>query len=150
MFDRLAEITKETAQRAFEFFEKRGGEFGKEFDDWFNAEAKVLRPVAVEMTESNGTINVSAAVPGFKADEIEISIKDDQLIMSGETEKKEERKDENVVYSDWESNRFFRQLTLPCGVDADNVRAELKDGILKLSLPKMAAEEPKRVAVQAG
>ena len=149
MFERLAGITKETAQKAFEFFQKRGGEFGKEIDDWFNAESKVLRPVAVEITETDGSVNVTAAVPGFKPEEIEISVKNDLLIISGETEKREERKDENVIYSDWESNRFFRQLTLPGVVDSEKVEAVLKDGILRLSLPKVAALETKHVAVKA-
>lgn len=150
MFDKLAELTKETAAKAYEFFQKRGGEFGKEIDDWFNAESKVLRSVAVEITETDGSVNVSAAVPGFRPEEIEISVKDDLLIMSGRNEKREEREDENLVYSDWEGNQFFRQLTLPSVVDAEKVQAELKDGILKLSLPKVAAQEAKSVAVKAG
>ncbi|MGD9563054.1 MAG: Hsp20 family protein [Pyrinomonadaceae bacterium] len=150
MFDKLSELTREIAQNAYEYFRKRGGEFGKELDDWFNAEAKVLRPVAVEITETDGTIDVSAAVPGFKPKEIEISVEDNQLILSGKTEKRKEREDENVVYTDWESNRFFRQLTLPSAVDTDNVEAELKDGILRLSLTKASTDEPKRIAVKAG
>ncbi|MGD9589550.1 MAG: Hsp20/alpha crystallin family protein [Pyrinomonadaceae bacterium] len=71
--------------------------------------------------------------------------------MSGRTEKKSEKKEEGeVVYTDWESDRFFRQLTLPSAVQADNVKAELKDGILKLTLPKAEVQEPKRIAVKAG
>jgi len=150
MFERLTEISKETAKKAYEFFLQRGGEFGKELDDWFNAESTVLRPVAVEITETDGRINVSAAVPGFKPDEIEISVKDDQLIMSGKTEERQEKTDENVVYTDWKSDRFFRQLTLPGTVDAENVKAELKDGILKVTLPKAEVHELKRIAVKAG
>lgn len=150
MFDRLAEITKDTGKKAYDFFQERGGELGNEIRDWFDAESKILRPVAVEITESDGSVNVSAAVPGFKPEEIEISIKDDVLIVSGKTEKREEKKDENLVYSDWESNQFFRQLTLPSSVESENAKAELKDGILRLTLPKAAAEEPKQIAVSAG
>lgn len=150
MFDKLAEISDETAQKAFEFFLQRGGELGRELDDWFYAESQVLRPVAIEIKEANGNITVDAAVPGFKPDEIEISVMGDQLIMSGQTEKREEKKDESVVHTDWMSDRFFRQLTLPTAVDADHVKAELKDGILKLTLPKAEGRELKRIAVNAG
>lgn len=150
MFEKLAEVTNATAHKAYEMFLARGGELGKALDDWFNAESKILRPVAVEITEGNGKINVCAAVPGFKPEEIEVSVKNDLLILSGETEKREERKDENIVYTDWKSDRFFRQLTLPDAVNADDVKAELKDGILTLSLPKVTAEESKHVAVTAG
>src|SRR5688572_17360589 len=62
MFERFAEVTKETAKKAFEFFQRRGGEFGKELDDWFKAESEILRPVPVEITQTNGQINVTAAV----------------------------------------------------------------------------------------
>jgi HSP20 family protein len=150
MFERLAEITRDTAHKAYDFFQKRGGELGNEIQDWFDAESKILRSVAVEITESNGSVNVSAAVPGFKPDEIEISVKDDVLIVSGKTEKREEKEEENLVYSDWESNQFFRQFTLPSFVDPENAKAELKDGILRLTLPKAAAEKPKQIAVKAG
>ena len=150
MFERLAELTKETTQKAFEYFVRRGGDFGKEFEDWFRAEAEILRPVKVEITETDKTINVSALVPGFKPEEIEISVKDNLLILSGETKTEDKREDENTVYSEWRSNRFFRQLTLPSEVNADKVKANLKDGILHLKLPKAAPREVKQIAVTAG
>jgi HSP20 family molecular chaperone IbpA len=150
MFERLAELTKETTQRAFEYFVRRGGDFGKEFEDWFRAEAEILLPVKIEMTETDKQINVSAMVPGFKPEEIEISVKDNILILSGETRKEDKQEGENMVYSEWRSNRFFRQLTLPAEVNADKVRANLKDGILHLKLPKAAPREVKQIAVSAG
>ena len=150
MFERLAELTRETTQRAFEFFVRRGGDFGKEFEDWFRAEAEILRPVKIEITETDKLVNVSAMVPGFKPEEIEISINDKTLIMSGETKKEEKSEAENTVYTEWRSNRFFRQLTLPAEVNADKVKASLKDGVLYLKLPKAAPHEAKQIAVAAG
>lgn len=149
MFERLAELTRETTQRAFEFFVRRGGDFGKEFEDWFRAEAEILLPVKVEITETDKIINVSAMVPGFKPEEIEISVKDKTLIMSGETKLEEKREDANTVYSEWRSNRFFRQLTLPAEINPDKVKASLNDGILYLKLPKAAPHEVKHIAVAA-
>lgn len=150
MFDRLAEISRETAKKAYEFFLDRGGDFGKEIDDWFKAENEVLRFVPVRVTEANGTVSVRADVPGFKPEEIEISVKDDLLMISGKTEEHIEKKDENVVYTDFKSNRFFRQMILPSPVNADNVEAQLKDGILNISLPKATvADEPKKIAIKA-
>jgi HSP20 family protein len=150
MFDRLAELTQETAHKAYDFFLKRGGEFGRELDDWFKAESEVLRPVAVEITETKDIINIKATVPGFKPDEIEISVKDNILILSGKTEVEEKKEEENTVYSEWRSNRFFRQLTLSSEIDVEKVEARLKDGVLQLTLPKIAPREAKQVAVTAG
>lgn len=150
MFERLAELSRETAHKAYEFFLRRGGGFGREIDDWFKAEAEILRPVTVEITETDKLVNVRAAVPGFKANEIEISVKDNILILSGATEAEEKKEEENTYYTEWRSNRFFRQLTLPAEVNADNVKANLKDGILQLTLPKAAPREVKQIAVTAG
>jgi HSP20 family protein len=149
MFERLAEITKETAHKAFEIFQRRGGEFGRELDDWFSAESEVLLPVKVEVTETDKQINVRAAVPGFKPEDIEVTVKDNILILSGETESREKREDENTVFSEFRSNKFCRQLTLSSEVDEDKVAANLKDGVLQLTLPKVPAKEATQVPVNA-
>ena len=108
MFEQLAEFTKETARKAYEFFHLRGGEFGKEFDDWFRAETEILMPVRAEITETADKINVRATVPGFKPEEIQVSVKDNLLILSGETEKREKREDENTIFSEWLNTTLFR------------------------------------------
>jgi HSP20 family protein len=148
MFDRMADITRETAARAFDYFMSRGGMFGTRFDDWLKAESEILRPTPVEITETKDMVNLKAAVPGFKPNEIEISIKDNDLIMSGERNVAEKNEDENTFYSEWHSNRFFRKLTLPSDVETEGVTANLKDGILTMSLTKKAAEEAAKIKVQ--
>jgi HSP20 family protein len=150
MLEHFAALTKETAQKAYEFFQKRGGEIGKELDDWFKAESEILLPVPVDITETAEQFNVRAAIPGFKPEEIEVSVKDKLLILSGKTEMREKKEGENTVYSEWRSNRFFRQLPLSSEVNAEKVEATLKDGVLMLTLPKLPAREPKHIAVNAG
>jgi HSP20 family protein len=150
MFDKMAEITKETAARAFDFFRDRGGEWGRELDDWFRAESEILMPVPIEIKQTDETIYVTAAVPGFKPDEIEVSVKDNFLILSGTAKSRETKTEDNVVLSEWKSNRFLRQLYLPANVIADKVEAKLADGILELTLPKAAEHETKKISVAAG
>ena len=150
MFERMAEVTKDVATKAFEFFLYRGSEVGKELEDWFRAESEILRPVQVEIREANGNFLVSAAVPGFKPDEIEVSVKDNILMISGMTEAREDRDDESVILREWKSNRFCRQLALPARVNAEKVEARLTGGMLELTLPKAAAEEETKIAVAAG
>ena len=150
LFERMANITNEIAGRAFDMFRFRGGEWGKELDDWFNAEREVLRPVPVEIKESETNVIVTAAVPGFKPDEIEVSVRENLLMLSGETKASEEKRDENVIVKEWKSNRFLRQFTLPSNVDADNIQANLKDGMLELTMPKTPAAEAKSIPVKTG
>lgn len=149
LFERFADLTQKTANKAYEYFQRRGGEFGRELDDWFRAESEILLPVSVEMTETNDQINVRAAVPGFKAEEIEVSVKDNILIVSGETETREKSEDENTILSEWRSNKFCRKLTLTSEVDPEKVEANLRDGVLELTLPKLPEREAKQIPVSA-
>lgn len=149
MFEKLAEITKETTARAYDFFMTRGSQFGSHLEDWLRAEAETLRAAPVKITDTKDMVNVVIAAPGFKPDEIEISVKDDLLIVSGESKAEEKKEDENTFYSEWRSDRFMRKLILPANVEAKDIDAKLKDGILTLALKKRAEEEAVKIAVKA-
>jgi len=151
MFEKFAEISRETASRAFDFFRLRGGEFGHELEDWFRAESDVLHFVPVEIKEENGSLKVTADVAGFKPEEIEIGVEGNSLMISGKSKARSEIKDENVLYTDFRSNRFFRQMPLPKPVNADGAKADIKDGMLHISLPKAKPEAGvTKIAVSAG
>ncbi|QQS41253.1 MAG: Hsp20 family protein [Acidobacteriota bacterium] len=147
LWDKMRDATRRTAEKAYEYFRARGGELGKELEDWFRAEKEILRTVPVEIREKDSKILVSAAIPGFNADQIEVSVKDDCLMISGEREESEEKTEGELVMSEWKSNRFFRKLVLPSPVDEARVKARLRDGILELTLPKAEVEEPRQVRV---
>lgn len=149
LFERIAEFTRLTSQKAYEYFLSHSDKFGTHFDDWLKAEMEILRPTPIEIKETADNINVRAAVPGFKPEEIEISIKDAILIMSGETMAKEAKEDEKIFLNEWRSNRFCRQIVLPSEVETEGVEATLKDGILTLTLKKRAAEEAAKISVIA-
>ena len=149
MLERVAEFTSETSKKAYDYFMLRGDDLTSHFDDWLKAEMEILRPTPLEITETNETISVRAAVPGFKPEEIDISLKDDLLIISGEMKSEEKKDDEKLFLNEWRSNRFCRQMRLPSEVETENVTAQLKDGILHLSLKKKAAEEAAKISVTA-
>jgi len=149
MFEKLAAITRETAERAFSFFMERGARIGNQAEDWLRAEMETLRAAPAKITEDKDTINVTIAAPGFKPQEIEMSIKDNTLIVSGETSAEKHSEEEKTFYSEWRSDRFFRKLTLPSEVETDNPEAVLKDGVLTLTLKKKAEEPAAKVAVKA-
>jgi HSP20 family protein len=148
LFEKLAAITRETAARAHNFFLERGSQLGTHLEDWLRAEAETLRAAPVKITDTDKTVIVLVAVPGFKPEEIEVSIKDDILLVSGETRTENEKEEQNTFYSEWRSDRFMRKLTLPTEVETDNAEAKLKDGILTLTLKKKAAVEATKVAVK--
>lgn len=148
LFEQMKELTQNIAQRAYEFFETRGREFGRELDDWFRAESEVLRRVPVEIKEEGDKLTVRAEVPGFKAEEIKVSVEPQRLVISGKTEAKEEKQEAQTVYSEWRANQFCRALTLPSEVDPASAAATIKEGVLELTLTKLATKEPVQVVVK--
>lgn len=89
-----------------------------------------------------------AEVPGFKAEEIKVSVESDRLIISGESESTTEEKTEQTVYNERRSRQFCRAIALPADVDPRTATATLKDGVLELALNKNGHETSVNVEVK--
>jgi len=143
LIERMAELTKVVARRAYEFFESRGREFGGELEDWFRAESELLRPVPATMKETDDQFRVRAEVPGFKANEIKISVNPRQLMIEGSIDRSNEEKtgeeSEKVIFCERRANRFYRSFNLPAEINLTKVAAKLKDGVLEITMPKIPA-----------
>jgi HSP20 family protein len=92
---------------------------------------------------------VTAEIPGMKGDDLEIKIEGDTLMLKGE--RKPEEAGEEISYHRREraTGTFQRSLTLPGKVDAENVSATYKDGVLTVTLQKEKAALPRQIAVKA-
>jgi len=93
---------------------------------------------------------VSADLPGVNPDEIDISIKGDSLTLSGNRANvvDEEQTDEiNYIRRERGVGEFSRTIKLPFDVDVEGVKANYTDGILKLELPRLPEEMPKKISV---
>ena len=99
----------------------------------------------LDIVEAEGALTVRAEVPGFKAEEMEVSVEPRRLTITGKRESRSEQKKGRMVYSDRCSNQFLRVVNLPAEVEASKMTATLKDGILELEVPKAAL--PKKIPV---
>lgn len=116
------------------------GEFGQSqfFNEW---------APAIDLFEDKDQFIVKAEVPGMKKQDIDISLHNDALTISGER-KLEEKKTEGTNYrAERFFGRFQRTVTLPKNVATDKVNASYKDGILTVSLPKSEQAKPKQIEV---
>jgi HSP20 family protein len=100
--------------------------------------------------ETNEAFVFKADVPGLKEDDLEISLTGNRLTVSGKRD--EERRDENERFFAYERSygTFTRTFTLPDGVDTEHVNADLKDGVLTLTLPKRPEVQPKKIQLKSG
>ena len=146
LIDRMEKLYDQIARRAFDLFESDGGIFGRDLENWFKAESELLHPVHLDVSESEKEVSVRAEVPGFAANELEISLEGTRLTIAGKRESKKERKEKKTVYEEHCSDQLLRVVTLPAAVDAAKAEATLKDGMLELKLPKAAPA--KKIAIE--
>jgi HSP20 family protein len=146
LFSRVEKLYDQIARRAFEIFEGNGRNFGRDLEDWLKAESELLHPVHVDVSETDTQIGVRAEVPGFAANELDVSVEGTKLTISGKRETKEERKEKKSVYSEHCSSQLLRVIELPASIDVNKTEASLKDGILELKMPKAAP--PKKIAIE--
>ncbi len=101
----------------------------------------------VDIIDRNDALVVRAEMPGVKKDDLDITIAGDRLTFEAKRENKEEEKKEDFFRTEIAYGRMYRVVQLPVAVDADNVKAEMHDGIVEVFLPKLEVTEPHRVKV---
>ena len=102
---------------------------------------------AVDLYEDKDSLTVRVELPGMKKEDIEISLHQGSLIISGE--RKTESEDTETSRSERFFGRFQRSLELPKPVDANKVTATYRDGILMVRLPKTEESKPKQITVKS-
>ena len=103
---------------------------------------------ALGVYQDKDQFTVVAELPGLKKEDIELSLHNGVLTISGE--RKQEKKSEEGYRSERFFGRFQRSVTLPASLDGNNVKATYQDGILKVVLPKAEEAKPKQIQVSIG
>ncbi|MCP4543116.1 MAG: Hsp20/alpha crystallin family protein [Chloroflexi bacterium] len=106
------------------------------------------RVLAVDMYETDDVIVVESAIPGIRADDLEISITGDTLTIKGETKIDEDINEENYAYRERHYGSFYRSLSIPVPVVTNKTEAEFENGVLTLTLPKAKEAKPKAIKVR--
>ncbi len=101
---------------------------------------------ALDLYQSNDNVIAVVELPGMRKEDIDISLHDNTLTISGER-KRESKGDENAERTERYVGTFRRSIALPTRVDANKVSATYEDGILKVTLPKAEEAKPKQIQV---
>ena len=104
---------------------------------------------AIDMFQTDDEVVVRAALPGFKADEVQINVTGDVLTLRGEIKQQEEMKERAWHIREHRWGSFERSVSLPTEVTADKAVADFENGILTITLPKAEEVKPKTITVKA-
>jgi HSP20 family protein len=104
----------------------------------------------LDLSETKDAYVAKLEAPGVEPKEINVSIRDGLLVMTGEKTREEEEKNEKFYRAERAWGAFTRTVPLPGPVDTENTTAAFKDGVLTVMLPKMAAAKGSFIPVKAG
>jgi HSP20 family protein len=102
---------------------------------------------AVDVLEDKDKLTVKAELPGFKREDINVSLHEDNLVISGERRCEEEQKEGEFYRCERNYGRFHRAVSLPSSVDMEKIDARYRDGILTVTLPKSEKARGKQIEV---
>ncbi len=105
---------------------------------------------AVNIYTNNDTAVVMAELPGVDPDDLDVNVQNDTVTLRGNRNREEPGENEKYLRQERLYGNFARTFALPFQVDADNVKAKYRNGVLELELPRAEEDKPKRVNVERG
>jgi HSP20 family protein len=123
--------------------------FGSLFDDFFSPSEGVTanwHPV-VDVYESDDAVVVKAELPGVDKKDVAVNLDGRILTLRGERSLEKEVKEEKFYRRERVYGKFERHFTLPEAVDPESIKADFKDGVLKIEIPRPVQSKPKQITV---
>jgi HSP20 family protein len=136
--------------RMFEGFFNRGWlrPFREMWPEWARFEEGLeLRTPRVDVINRDEEVLVRAELPGVKREELTVELTGDLLTIRGEQHHEERKEEGDLVRAEIARGAFSRTMTMPAGLDGEHVKAEFKDGVLEVHLPKLEKTERRRIEI---
>ena len=102
---------------------------------------------SVDIFENDNSITVLADMPGVKAEDLKIDLRESMLTLTGRVTAPSSAKESDVL-REYQSGTFFRQFMLSETIDQAKIDAKLTDGVLRLELPKVEKARPRQITVR--
>jgi len=104
---------------------------------------------SMDVTETDKQIEITAELPGLEEKDVQVNVADNVLTIRGEKKAEKEEKDKTYRLIERSYGSFVRSLELPEGVNADAIKASIEKGVLKVTVPKPAPAQVKKIDVKA-
>jgi HSP20 family protein len=111
-----------------------------------NGQASTWLP-AVDVWETDSELVLSFDLPGIPEEKVAVELDDNILTVSGERERTQEHSTDRFYRFERRFGHFSRSVTLPAGIKEDQIKADYKDGVLEIRVPKPEEQKPKRIRI---
>lgn len=104
---------------------------------------------SLDVSETDTEFAVSVDLPGIKADDVKIEMHEGRLTISGKREHVKEEKEKTYHRVERSTGSFYRVISLPSEVEVDKIDASYENGVLHVTLPKIAKKQPKKIQIRS-
>lgn len=138
-------------ERMHEEMDRLFEDFLPQFSDRRELESRMKGLAQIDLSETDDALEIDVDLPGVKEGDIDVTFRDGALFITGERKHESEEKKKNYYRSERSYGSFSRSITLPCDVEADQIDARFKKGVLKIMLPKSPAakESQRKIEIRA-
>ena len=144
MLERYRGATEIEPLRIFRDFQR---EMNRLFSDFFSGISEWGYHPPMTMIETKDDIVVMAELPGLDRGDFKLTLTDNTLTISGERKEETLPEGARYLFNERASGRFTRSIPLPVEVDKEKIRAEFKNGLLRVTLPKHEETKPKEITI---
>ena len=149
IFDEIGRMQDRIMRRAYEIFSENGQLFGKELDDWMQAERELMWKPSVELTEKDDMFRIEVAAPGVDPQNIDIEVTPEDILVKADIHHEHPEEKGHVHICEFAQGNLFRSIHLPKNIEPEKVKANFKNGMLTLNAPVAEEARTKKVAVVA-
>jgi len=135
VFDEVERMHDRITRRAYEIFTSSGGLFGKDLEDWRQAEQELVWRPAMELTEKGNEFRLEIAAAGVDPKEIDIEVTPEDILIKADIHHEHGEKKGDVYACEFAHGNLFRSIHLPKKIEPGKVKAEFKNGLLTLNAP---------------
>jgi Molecular chaperone (small heat shock protein) len=133
LLDEIEQMQRRITERAYEMFRARGAALGAALNDWLSAERQAVWTPPVEVCQKNNQFVVEAALAGVEPRQLDIQVTRDTLLIKADTQHTHPEAKGIVHVCEFQPGQLFRAVAFPARINPDAVRAEYRDGLLRVT-----------------
>lgn len=149
IFDEIDRLQQQISARAYDFFCSREGLWGDALNDWLRAEGELVFTPPVELRQKDGQFEIVAALPGVDAKDVDVRVTPDDVLIRTDVNHEHKSQDGTVHVCELESRKAFRSIHLPEKIDPDSVKADYRNGLLRLTAAVAGKVAPPKHGIRA-
>jgi HSP20 family protein len=130
-----------------DFYRPFGSLFNHGFPTRLIGESETWMP-PVDIKREDGAYLIEMEIPGFSPEQIEVEAHDSVLTIQGERESESDKSEGDYIRRERRFGKFVRRFNLPAGAASDDIKAQVKEGVLHVRIPDGQAASPKKISVE--